>query len=56
MVEWAADAWVDPVSAAREAHVVLGHTERGIQRAENVARENAHDAAQHAWDIRRILA
>ncbi len=30
--------------------------ERGIQRAGDVAHHNAHDAAQHAWDIRRILA
>ncbi|MFE7113309.1 hypothetical protein ACFU98_43970 [Streptomyces sp. NPDC057575] len=25
-------------------------------RAEDVANKNAHDAAQHAWDIRQILA
>ncbi|MET9832809.1 hypothetical protein ABZ078_26700 [Streptomyces sp. NPDC006385] len=47
-LERAADAWVDSVSAALEAHVVLEHTERGIQRAEDVAHNNAHDAAQHA--------
>ncbi|MGV9879590.1 hypothetical protein [Streptomyces sp. NPDC003006] len=44
------------MSAALEAHVVLEHTERGIQRAEDVAHNNAHGAAQHAWDIRQILA
>ncbi|MGO4427299.1 hypothetical protein AB4Z54_53490, partial [Streptomyces sp. MCAF7] len=54
-LERAADAWVDSASAALEAHVVLEHTERGIQRAEDVAHKNARDGAQYAWDIRQIL-
>ncbi|MCX4851775.1 hypothetical protein [Streptomyces sp. NBC_00893] len=36
--------------------MVLEHTQRGIQRAEDFAHKNAHHAAQHAWDIRQILA
>lgn len=51
----AADDWVGSVSAALEAGVVLEHADRGAQRAEDVARNNAHDAAHHAWDIQRIL-
>ncbi|MER7795524.1 hypothetical protein [Streptomyces sp. NPDC097640] len=52
----AADAWVDSVTAALEEEVILEHADRGVQRAEDVARNNAHDAAHHAWDIERILA
>ncbi|MER5757627.1 DinB family protein [Streptomyces sp. NPDC002088] len=52
----AADAWVSSVSAALEESVVLEHAGRGVHRAEDVARNNAHDAAHHAWDIERILA
>ncbi|MHC5256592.1 hypothetical protein ACYSUO_01790 [Streptomyces sp. UC4497] len=52
----AADAWVDSVSAALAENVELDHADRGVQRAEDVARNNAHDAAHHAWDIGRILA
>jgi hypothetical protein len=55
-LQWAADAWVSSVSAALEANLVLEHAARGAQRAEDVARNNAHDAAHHAWDIERILA
>ncbi|MEU5102051.1 hypothetical protein AB0H07_07130 [Streptomyces sp. NPDC021354] len=52
----AVDSWVESVSAALEDSVVLEHVERGVQRAEDVARNNAHDAAHHAWDIARTLA
>ncbi|MFR0359233.1 hypothetical protein [Streptomyces sediminimaris] len=52
----AAEAWAESVSAALEEHVVLEHADRGVQRAEDIARNNAHDAAHHAWDIERILA
>lgn len=51
----AVDSWVESVSAALDAGVVLRHATRGIQRAEDVARNNAHDAAHHGWDIQRIL-
>ncbi|WP_443261415.1 hypothetical protein [Streptomyces sp. SDT5-1] len=51
----AADAWVESVSAALDEDVTLEHADRGVQRAEDVARNNSHDAAHHAWDIERIL-
>jgi hypothetical protein len=35
--------------------VVLQHATRGAQRAEDVARNNAHDAHHHLWDIDRTL-
>jgi hypothetical protein len=34
---------------------VLQHATRGTQRAEDVARNNAHDGYHQAWDIERIL-
>ena len=43
-----------PVAFA-ERQVVLQHATRGPQRAEDVARNNAHDARHHLWDIDRIL-
>ncbi|MEO3978603.1 DinB family protein [Streptomyces sp. CAU 1734] len=52
----AVDGWVESVSAALADGVVLEHAGRGAQRAEDVARNNAHDATHHLWDIRRILA
>jgi hypothetical protein len=52
----AVTSWVESVRAALDAGVVLEHAARGIQRAEDVARNNSHDAAHHAWDIQRILA
>ncbi len=54
-LERAADAWSETVTAALQKDVVLQHAARGVQRAEDVARNNAHDAFHHAWDIRRIL-
>ena len=41
---------------ALERHVVLIHVDRGEQRAADVARNNAHDAHHHEWDIRRSLS
>ncbi|MEU0068216.1 hypothetical protein ABZ027_01370 [Streptomyces sp. NPDC006332] len=52
----AADAWDKSVCAALNENVVLEHADRGVQRAGDVALNNAHDAAHHAWDIERILA
>ncbi|MFD7291854.1 hypothetical protein ACFV9W_01075 [Streptomyces sp. NPDC059897] len=52
----AVDAWAESVSAALEEDVVLEHADRGVQRAEDVARNNTHDASHHAWDVERILA
>lgn len=54
-LERAADAWSDAVTVALERQVVLRHAARGAQRAEDVARNNAHDAFHHVWDIQRIL-
>ena len=49
-------AWVEAVEAALAAGVVLEHATRGPQQAEDVARNNAHDASHHLWDVGRILA
>ena len=54
-LEHAVDAWVASVTAALEVGVVLRHATRGVQRAEDVARNNAHDGHHHAWDVERIL-
>ncbi|OKH98959.1 hypothetical protein A6A06_25485 [Streptomyces sp. CB02923] len=55
-LERAVDAWVDSATAALDSGVVLQHATRGAQRAEDVARNNAHDGHHHAWDVERILA
>lgn len=52
---WSARAWVEAVNEALATHVVLQHANRGPQRAEDVARSNAHDAHHHLHDIGRIL-
>jgi hypothetical protein len=54
-LERAAAAWSESVTAALQDGVVLQHATRGAQRAEDVARNNAHDGYHHAWDIERIL-
>lgn len=51
----AARDWVEAVEAAVRSDVVLLHAGRGEQRTTDVARNNAHDAAHHEWDIRRSL-
>ncbi|HEY2795826.1 MAG TPA: hypothetical protein VGJ28_25920 [Micromonosporaceae bacterium] len=55
-LEHAVEAWAASVSAALESGIVLRHATRGAQRAEDVARNNAHDGHHHGWDIERILA
>lgn len=55
-LERAVASWSDAVTVALDRGVVLHHAARGVQRAEDVARNNAHDAHHHAWDVRRILA
>lgn len=47
--------WVESVTAALAEQVVLDHVTRGPQRAEDVARNNAHDALHHLHDVRRIV-
>ncbi|MFC1437407.1 hypothetical protein ABUW04_03985 [Streptacidiphilus sp. N1-10] len=54
-LEHAVTAWVASVTDALEGGIVLRHATRGVQRAEDVARNNAHDGHHHAWDIERIL-
>ncbi len=50
----AAQRWADVLTAAVEERVELQHATRGLQRAEDVVRNNCHDAHHHIWDIRRI--
>lgn len=50
-LEQSAKAWADVLTQALEADVVVVHATRGTQRAEDVARNNAHDAHHHAWDV-----
>jgi len=47
--------WQEAVHLALALNVVLLHAGRGEQRAADVARNNAHDAHHHAWDIGRSL-
>ena len=54
-LQGAADAWLQALTEALAGQVVLQHATRGPQRAEDVARNNAHDAHHHLWDIDRIL-
>jgi hypothetical protein len=48
-------AWTQSAELALARGVVLQHATRGAQRAEDVARNNAHDAQHHLWDIDRSL-
>lgn len=52
---WASRAWVEAIEEALAAGVVLRHAARGPQRAGDVARNNAHDAHHHLYDVGRIL-
>jgi hypothetical protein len=54
-LRWAAGAWAEAVTEGLARQVVLQHATRGPQRAEDIARNNAHDAHHHLWDIDRIL-
>lgn len=54
-LDWSARAWVEAMNQALATRVVLQHANRGPQRAEDVARSNAHDAHHHLRDIGRIL-
>ncbi len=48
--------WKEAVELALQDDVVLLHARRGEQRADDVVRNNAHDAHHHEWDIRRSAA
>lgn len=52
----ACEDWCGVARWALEQGVVLLHARRGEQRAADVARNNAHDAHHHEWDIRRSLS
>lgn len=52
----AAERWVEVLTAAVDEGVELHHATRGLQRAEDVARNNCHDAHHHVWDIQHIAA
>lgn len=52
----AAERWADVLTAAVDEGVELQHATRGLQRAEDIARNNCHDANHHIWDIKRIAA
>lgn len=54
-LQHAARDWQEALTLGIERDVVLQHAGRGEQRAADVARNNAHDAHHHAWDIRRSL-
>lgn len=54
-LDWAARCWVVSMQAALSSDVVLEHGERGEQRADDVARNNSHDAYHHLWDVERIV-
>ncbi|WP_354637652.1 hypothetical protein [Kitasatospora camelliae] len=43
------------MTAALAGGIVLRHAARGVQRTEDVARNNAHDGHHHVWDVERIL-
>lgn len=50
------EAWVDVMVLAVAEGVELNHVTRGLQRACDIARNNAHDAYHHVWDIRQIVS
>ncbi|PBC76963.1 hypothetical protein BX265_1684 [Streptomyces sp. TLI_235] len=54
-LDHAVAAWTASVTAAVAEGTVLRHATRGIQRAEDIARNNAHDGHHHVWDVTRIL-
>lgn len=47
--------WRDAVLLASACGALLMHESRGEQTWSDVARNNAHDAFHHEWDIRRSL-
>lgn len=51
-----ADAWCQVLRDAIAERVELQHATRGLQRAEDIVRNNTHDAYHHVWDIRRIVS
>ena len=54
-LDWAVREWSESLRAALVAGTELRHSDRGRQSVEEVARNNAHDAIHHLWDIERII-
>ncbi|HEY5091716.1 MAG TPA: hypothetical protein VII60_00490 [Acidimicrobiales bacterium] len=54
-LDWAVKEWSVSIRAALVAGTELHHFDRGRQSADDVARNNAHDARHHLWDIERIV-
>src|ERR1700733_12429704 len=50
----AVGGWLDAVSEAARAEVVMLHSERGEMELFDVVASNAHDACHHLWDLKRI--
>lgn len=50
------EAWLQVLRSAMAERLVLQHSTRGLQRAEDIIRNNTHDAHHHLWDVNGILA
>ncbi|MCA1694981.1 MAG: hypothetical protein LC749_09720, partial [Actinobacteria bacterium] len=51
----ACQEWLEAMDLATRSEIVLMHAGRGKQDVADVARNNAHDAYHHEWDIGRTL-
>ena len=47
--------WTEVLELALHESIVLEHRTRGRQRAEDIVRNNYHDAYHHQWDVSQIL-
>lgn len=54
-LEISCNAWVESLKSALNQQVELRHSSRGLQRAEDIGRNNVHDANHHLWDIAEAL-
>jgi hypothetical protein len=54
-LRWASVAWCEALEAGLRDGTVLRLLTRGAQPAAEIARNNAHDAVHHLWDVRGIL-
>lgn len=52
----AVDDWLNAVALVENLDVILVHPDRGPQDALDTARNNAHDAFHHSWDLTRIVS
>ena len=51
----AVDSWLNAVTEADPAEVVMLHSERGAMELHDVVASNTHDAVHHCWDVTQIL-